>query len=162
MTGYGQWQYVQLWYFFALEIVQIPSLPTREKMESKLISKSSSFHQGASDPDRHSLGLETVICSIKIQYFNSIYMLQISHSPSKLTFTSFKKTQETPQKKDNGAQYWQAQQLDLSASESKGKENGMWKVWLLGFLGCRSKQKTVQLVLYIKHGKKSWSKLFPR
>lgn len=26
-------------------------------------------------------------------------MLQISHSPSKLTFTSFKKTQETPQKR---------------------------------------------------------------
>lgn len=68
-------------------------------MESKLVSKSSSFHQRASDPDRHSLGLETVICSIKIQYFNSIYMLQISHSPSKLTFTSFKKTQETPQKR---------------------------------------------------------------
>lgn len=68
-------------------------------MESKFISKSSSFHQRASDPDRHSLGLETVIYSIKIQYFNSIYTLQISHSPSKLTFTSFKKTQETPKER---------------------------------------------------------------
>lgn len=65
-------------------------------MESKLISKSSSFHQRASDPHRHSLGLETVIRSIKIQYFNSIYMLQISHSPSKLTFTSFKKKPKKP------------------------------------------------------------------
>lgn len=62
--------------------------------------KSSSFQWRASDSDIHSLGLETVICYIKIQYFNSIYMLQISHLPSKLTFTSFKKqnTQNPPQK----------------------------------------------------------------
>lgn len=82
--------------FFALKIVQVPSLPTRDKKWSHCLvvfllfsffffffPKSSSFHRRASDSDIHSLGLETVICSIKIQYFNSIYMLQISHLPSK-------------------------------------------------------------------------------
>lgn len=72
-----------------------------QKWESSFISKSSSFHQRASDPDGYSLGLETVSCSIKIQYFNSIYTLQISHLPSKLTFTSFRKKNlnKPPQKR---------------------------------------------------------------
>lgn len=81
--------------------------------------KSSSFHQRASDSDIHSLGLETIICSIKIQYFNSIYTLQISHLPSKKMYTSFRKKKNyndkvlkkssrnpSPPKRDNGAHHW--------------------------------------------------------